>query len=115
MRRAINEVLDKVPDSTTIMEVRDGSKIVSDSKQIANVRNGHFVNVGPRLARRIEVKPGDDPLCHLNNPTEETVFQFKHVNERKVLKYIQNLKQGKSADPDKIPTAILKDAADLYL
>ena len=112
MWRTINKVLDKAPNSTTIMQVRDGSKTVSDSKQIANVLNGHFVNVGPRLAHRIEVKPGDDPLCHLNNPTEETVFQFKQVNERTVLKYIQNLKQGKSAGPDKIPTAILKDAAE---
>ena len=58
------------------------------------------------------IEPGDDPICHLNNPTEETVFQFKHVNERTVLKYIQNLKQGKSAGPDNIPTAILKDAAE---
>ena len=108
MWRTINKVLDKAPNSTTIMQVRDGSKTVSDSKQIANVLNGHFVNVGPRLAHRIEVKPGDDPLCHLNNPTEETVFQFKQVNERTVLKYIQNLKQGKSAGPDKIPTAIFQ-------
>ena len=70
------------------------------------------VNVGPRLASRIEVKSGDDPLCHFHNRTEETVFQFKHVNESTVLEYIQNLKQGKSAGPDKIPTTILKDAAD---
>ena len=112
--RAINKMLDKATNSTTIMQFRDGSKTVSDSKQIANVLNGHFVNVGPRLAHRIEVKAGDDPLCHLNNPTEETVFQFKHVNERTVLTYIQNLKQGKSAGHDKIPTAILKDAAEFF-
>ena len=111
MRRTIkNKMLDKAPNSTTIMQVRDGIRIVSDSKQIVSVLNGHFV--GPRLAHRIDVKPGDDHLCHLNNPTEETVFQFKQVNESTVLKYIQNLKQGKSAGPDKIPTAIFKDAAD---
>ena len=112
MWRTINKVLDKAPNPPTIMQVRDGSKTASDSKRITNILNGHFVNVGPRLARGIEVKPGDDPLCHLNNPTEETVFQFKHVNERKVLKYIQNLKQGKSAGPDKIPTAVLQDPAE---
>ena len=83
------------------MQSRDGSKIVSDSKQTVNVLNGHFVNVGPRLASRIEVKPGADPLCHLNIPTEETVFQLKHVNERTVLKHIRNLKEGKSAGPGK--------------
>ena len=43
---------------------------------------------------------------------KKTVFQFKLVNERTVLTYIQNLKQGKSAGPAKVPTAILKDAAD---
>ena len=58
MRRTINKVLDMAPNSTTIMQVRDGNKTVSDSKQIANVLNGHFVNVCPRLAHRTEVKPG---------------------------------------------------------
>ena len=112
MWRTINKVLDKAPNSSTITQIRDGSKTVSDSKQIANALNSHFVNVGPRLASRIEVKSGDDPLCHFQNRTEETVFQFKHINESTVLEYIQNLKQGKSAGPDKIPTTILKDAAD---
>ena len=56
----------------------------------------YFVNVGPTLfASIIEGKPGDDPLSHLYDCTEETVFQFKHVNEKTVLTYIQNLKQGK--------------------
>ena len=112
MWRTINKVLDKVPGSTTIMQIRDGSKTVSDSKQIASALRSNFVNVGPRLANRIEVKSGDDPLCHLHNRTEEAVFQFKHVNESIVLEYIQNLKQGKSAGPDKIPTTILKYAGD---
>ena len=77
-------MLDKVPNSATIMPIRDGSKTVSDSKQIANSLNSYIVNVGPRLASRIEVKSSDDPLCHLYNRTEETVFQFKDVNVRTV-------------------------------
>ena len=105
-------MLDKAPNSTTIMQIRDGGKTVSDSKQIANALDSHFVNVGPRFASRIEVEYGDDPLCRLRNIAEETVFHFKHVNERTVLEYIQNLKQGKSAAPDKIPTKILKHLAD---
>ena len=112
MWRTINKVLDKVPGSTTIMQIRDGSKTVSDSKQIASALRSNFVNVGPRLANRIEVKSGDDPLCHLHNRTEETVFQFKHANERTVLEYIQNLKPRKSDGPDKIPTTILKYSGD---
>ena len=86
------------------MQVRDGSKTVSDIQQIANALKGRFVNVGPRLASRIQVKSGDDPHCHFQSNTEETVFQFKRINETTVLEYIQNLKQGKSAGPDKIPT-----------
>ena len=70
--RTINKVLDKAPNSTTIMQVRDGSKIVSDSKQIANVLNDHFVNVGPRHARRVEMKSGDDSLCHLNKQKKQS-------------------------------------------
>ena len=112
MWKTINKVLDKGLNSTTIMQVKDGNKTVSDSKQIANALNSHFVNVGPRLASRIDNKPGDDPLYHLDTCIEETIFQFKQVNENTVMKYIQNLKQGKSAGPDNIPTVILKDAAD---
>ena len=54
MWRTINKVLDKAPYSSTITQIRDGSKTVSYSKQIANALNSHFVNVGPRLASRIE-------------------------------------------------------------
>ena len=78
---------DKAPNSTTIMHIKDGSKTVSDSKQITKgPKYSHFVNVRPRLASRIGVKSGYDPLCRLLNRTEETVFQLKHVNERTVLK-----------------------------
>ena len=112
--RTTNKVLDKAPNSTTIIQIRDSSKTVYDSKHIANALSSHFINVGSsRLASRIEGKPDDDPLSRLNNGTGETGFAFKHVNERTVLKYTQNQKQGKSADPDKIQMAMLKDAADL--
>ena len=99
MWRTINKVLDKAPYSISIMQIKDGSKTVSDSKQIPNALNSHFVNVELRLASRIAVKSSDNPLCHLHSSTEKTVFQFKHANESKVLDYIQNLKQGKSAGP----------------
>ena len=65
--RTINKVLDKAPNSTTIMQMRDDSKATSDSKRIASALNSHSVNVGPRLANRIEVKSGGDPLCYLHN------------------------------------------------
>ena len=86
MWKTINKVLDKGLNSTTIMQVKDGNKTVSDSKQIANALNSHFVNVGPRLASRIDNKPGDDPLYHLDTCIEETIFQFKQVNENTVMK-----------------------------
>ena len=54
MWRTMNKVLDKAPNSATIIQVRDGGKTHSDSKQIANVLNGHFFNVGMRLL--IELK-----------------------------------------------------------
>ena len=98
--RTISKVLDKAPNSTKIMQIIDGSNTVSDSKQIANALNSHFVNVEPRLASRNEDKSGEDLLCHLRNRTENTVFQFKHVNERTVLEYLKSLKPGKSAGPD---------------
>ena len=56
MWRTINKVLDKAPNSTLIMQIRDGRKRVSNSKKIPNDLNSQFVNVGPRLASRIEVK-----------------------------------------------------------
>ena len=79
---------------------------------MANVLSSHFVNVGPGLGSRIEVKSGDDPLYYHHNNKGETVFQFKYVNERTVLEYIQILKKGKSADPEKILTNNLEHVAD---
>ena len=55
MWRNINKVLDKATNSTTIMQIRDGSKIVSDSKQIANALNSYFVNIGQSLLAELKL------------------------------------------------------------
>ena len=75
--------------------------------------NNQFANVGPKLAKSIEIRQDDDQLLHLINRVDETVFQFKYVSESTVSDNNQKLKQGKATGPDKIATGILKDAVHL--
>ena len=73
--------------------------------------NHHFALVGPKLAETITSKPDDDCLCYIT--PESNVMTFKTINETHMHNAIENVKNGKAAGPDQIPTTIIKDAGDV--
>ena len=73
--------------------------------------NRHFALVGPKLAEKITSKPDDDCLCYIT--PESNVMTFKPINETYMHNAITNLKNGKAAGPDKIPTTLIKDVGDI--
>ena len=73
--------------------------------------NRHFALVGPKLAEKITSKPDGDCLCYIT--PESSVMTFKTINETYMHNAIKNLKNGKAAGPDKIPTTIIKDVGGL--
>ena len=73
--------------------------------------NRHFALVGTKLVEKITLKPDDDYLCYII--PESNVMSFKTINETRVRSTIKNLKNGKAAGPDKIPTTNIKDVGGL--
>ena len=80
-------------------------------RDVLETLNRHFVSVGTNLAKKIVSRPGDD--CLQNIKTEQKVMKFKIIDSSFILNAIKQLKNGKAAGPDRVPTKIVKDVGDL--
>ena len=71
----------------------------------------HFASVGPKLVEKIASKQSDNPLKYITSNDSATVF-IKPVTSFQVLMCLDQLKNGKACGPDKIPSTLVKDAAN---
>ena len=67
--------------------------------------------VGPKLAGKIEQWTNDDPLKYVVK--QSSVMKFNLVSDIFILNSIKQLKNGKAPGPDKFPTMLIKDAAEV--
>ena len=111
MWKTIDKILHKTSGTTTISELKDGDTIVKGQNQIAEKLNEHFVNIGPKLASKLEVKPDDDPIKYLHPTDSNQKFSFKLMSEESMLRSFKMLTSGKTPGPDGVPTNLVKDAA----
>ena len=111
MWKTIDKILHKTSGTTTISELKDGDTIVKGQNQIAEKLNEHFVNIGPKLASKLEVKPDDDLIKYLHPTDSNQKFSFKLMSEESMLRSLKMLKSGKAPGPDGVPTNLVKDAA----
>ena len=111
MGKTIDKILHKTSGTTTLSELKDGDTIVKGQNQIAEKLNEHFVNIGPKLASKLEVKPDDDPIKYLHPNDSDQRFSFKLMSEESMLRSLKMLKSGKAPGPDGVPTNLVKDAA----
>ena len=86
-------------------------KYLTREWDVVEAMNRHFALVGTKLVEKITLKPVDDYLCYII--PESNVMSFKTINETHVRSTIKNLKNGKAAGPDKIPTTNITDVGDL--
>ena len=112
MWETINKVLDKDSKSTSISQLKKSDTTIENRQEILETLNEHFVTVGPNLARKIERKQNDNPLQFLKRANLQESFKFSMVDQETMLQAIKQLKNGKAAGPDKIPTTLVKDAAE---
>ena len=112
MLKMINKGLDKDSSSTLISQLKEGDTAINNKQDILETLNEHFVTVGPNLASKIERKQNDNPLQFIKQTNLQEYFQFSIVDQETALKTIKQLKNGKPSDPDKIPTTLVKDAAE---
>ena len=111
MWKAINKVLDKNENSVKLSSVEVDGKCLTGERDVLETLNRHFVLVGTNLAKKIVSRPGDD--CLQNIKTKQKVMKFKIIDSSFILNALKELKNGKAAGPDKVPTKIVKDVGDL--
>ena len=111
MWRTINKVLDKNVETVSHSSLEVEGKYLTRERDVVEAINRHFALVGPKLAEKITSKPDDDCLRYIS--PEANVMTFKTVSETYLPNAIKNLKNGKAAGPDKIPTTIIKNVEDI--
>ena len=82
---------------------------VTEPKNIAQLFNNYFVNVGPTLARNIpnQNKHHSSYLSERNDKN----FDFSPTNEREVLGLLLNMDDNKAMGPDGIGIKFIKVAS----
>ena len=94
IRRCID---DNLVSSKEKLEVE--GKIITTEKDITESLTYHFVTVGPKLASKLESKPDDDSLKHINY--QQNTLIFVPIDDAYVLNAIKQLKIVKAPGPDK--------------
>ncbi len=111
MWKTINKVLNKNTNSSLPPSLETNGKRLTTESAVLGAFNHHFTCVGPKLAKNIEVRDGDNCLQNINHRLSTLVFRT--VDENYLLRSISQLKNGKSSGPDRIPVTVLKDVQDL--
>ena len=96
MCRKITKVLDKNVEIVSLCSLEVEGKYLTRERDVVEAMNRHFALVGRKLAEKITSKPDDDCLCYITPESN-----------------VMTIKNGKAADPDKIPMIIIKDVGDL--
>ena len=115
MWKTIKKVLDEIrnqPQYRYYRKAIQSDTTIENRQEILETLNEHFVTVGRNLARNIERKQNDNPLQFLKRANPQESFKFSMFDQETVLKAIKQLKNGKAAVSDKMPTTLVKDAEE---
>ena len=109
----IDNALVKNVETVSFSSLQVEGKYLTRERDVVEKMNHQLALVGPKLAEKITSNPDDDCLCYIT--PESNVLIFKTINETHMRNAIKNLKNGKAAGPDKIPTTIITDVGDLII
>jgi hypothetical protein len=105
--KAINNVLGRGKQQITQSKFKDDlGNVLTDSTEIANKFNDFFVDIGPKLASKIE-NTGKRYYEYLGESVKNCMY-MKPVVEIDILKIIEKFNQNKSAGHDDVGNFILK-------
>ena len=96
---------------SNIHQIKTNNKIYDNTKDIAQVLNNHFVNVGPKTENTIPINPKIKHVKYLKNRNQVN-FNITRISKEEVLELIGNL-DNKSVGPQSIPIKMLKIIPDL--
>ena len=126
--RVVNKIL-----GTNRVILRDGGKVISDTKRVADIFNKLFVNIGNTLKtgkdKQFLVETNDvfDPvlkaikkysahpsILSIKEKMNNNVLSFRKVTYEEILNEINSLVTSKSTQSEDIPFKIIKDNADIF-
>ena len=115
------------------MILRDGGKVISDTKRVADTFNKFFVNIGNNLKiakdKQFLVETNDvfdhvlkaikkysayPSILSIKEKMNNNVFSFRKVSYEEILNEINSLHTPKSTRLENIPFKIIKDNAAIF-
>ena len=109
--KGVNLIRGKGSKTTNITSLEVEEETVTGDKNIAEVLNSFFVNVGPSLSKELP-ESQNNYADYLQYSTQNS-FTFDEVSENDTLKLLCSLKESKSTGPDKINARLVKDSAEV--
>jgi hypothetical protein len=102
-----NEMLGKSTEKEDLpSKFKSNDKIITGSKQIADLLNHHFTSVGPNLSKNLA---DTDNFKKYLTEHNSKLFTFKAVDEGDLSKIIEGMTRKKSSSFDQISNALIKD------
>lgn len=107
--KTINDILGRGKKQDGIKEIKLPEKTVTSTKELVDVFNEHFVNIGPNLAEAIQNENDGNFRDFINKQDSE--FSFHPVSVTMVYNLINKLSTSKATGFDKISAKVLWAAA----
>ena len=108
--QAINELLNKKPESTQVTQLNVDDQVITGDGNIADCFNQYFSSIGCKLSDNIQ-KINIDPLAFIT--PVENLFHFSYISAHEVLSALNQLNSKKSPGLDGISVKLLKDTSDV--
>lgn len=108
--KGLNLIMAKTKEITRINALKLGIAAYTSHREISDVLNNHFSNVGPLLAS--EIPPPDIAFSDYVHPVAHT-FMLKETTNDTVLKLINSLPLNKASGLDGISCRLLREAASI--
>ena len=102
IRDILGKSLNKIPASFNV----DGRDIY-DSKDISDIFNNFFINIGPSMSSTIPVDSDISYQSFLPPPCENSLY-FKPVTENELINIVSGIKKSKSTSIDNISSIVVK-------
>ena len=91
--KILKGAIGKAHTTIEIEKINFEGKEFTDTKQITELCNDHFVSIGVKLAKSIQPGNEQSPTAHIQSATAK--FRFKPISVLQVTKVIKNLQIAK--------------------
>ncbi|XP_072018264.1 uncharacterized protein [Amphiura filiformis] len=107
----IRQIIPGKSKGTSITCIKGENGNETEPKDLANIMNTFFANIGPDLAAKIPNACADGQLVNERMPHSSESFMFQPVSHQYVLSKLRSLPEGKATGTDDLPSKLIKMAA----